>query len=104
MKIIALELIGRFLAALTGSSQEVAFSLGVEESMSLLKRLYKSNPEYLDKFYHFHIPSVFGDQLNRGNCCSEISLKKRMLLEGCVANNWDELNVDGLNNLCGSTE
>ena len=49
MKIIALQLIGRFLAALTGSSQEVAFSLGVEESMSLLKRLYKSNPGYLDK-------------------------------------------------------
>ena len=49
MKIIALELIGRFLAALTGSSREVAFSLGVKESMSLLKRLYKSNPGYLDK-------------------------------------------------------
>ena len=49
MKIIALQLIGRFLAALTGSSREVAFSLGVKESMSLLKRLYKSNPGYLDK-------------------------------------------------------
>ena len=80
MKIIALELIGRFLAALTGSSREVAFSLGVKESMSLLKRLYKSNPEYLDKFFHFYFPLVFVDQLNRGNCCSEVSLKKRMLL------------------------
>ena len=56
MKILALDLIGRFLAALTGSSQEVAFSLGVEESMSLLKRLYKSNPEYLDKFtFHWYL-------------------------------------------------
>ena len=48
--------------------------------------------------------NIFGDQLNRCNCCPEISSNLSMSLEGCVSNIGDELNVmqKKYNILCGS--